>query len=147
MKVANPRRIENLQINFCLISWHVRFVEISVERKRKKKRQLVHGISSLSPQFCLICPARTSSKINSCMFARVRVLRVQFFYALNSCRAISLLPLFPPIFSDGISPPLCSRSLHAGHRSNRRWVARMGGRRESVESGGELEKSREQWIR
>lgn len=78
-------------------------MEISVERKRKKKRQLVHGISSLSPQFCLICPARTSSKINSCMFARVRVLRVQFFYALNSCHAISLLPLFPPIFSDGIS--------------------------------------------
>lgn len=55
-------------------------------------------------------------------------LRFQFFYArLTLAVPFSFflpLPLFPPISSDGVSLLhfARSRSFHAGHRFNRRWV-------------------------
>lgn len=100
------------------------------KKKKKEKRQLVHacpaGISSLSPQFRLIYSHEFQN--HSCMFRVPMFLRFQFFYArLTLAVPFSFflpLPLFHPISSDGVSLLhfARSRSFHAGHRSNRRWV-------------------------
>lgn len=119
----------------CIVTRFVRFVEISVERKRKKKKKkkdnwstpCPDGISSLSPQFCLICPARASSKINSSESSvSVSNFSTRAWLSPFHFPSSSLFLFFPP--PDGVSLLhfARSRSFHAWHRSNA-WRARKEG--------------------
>lgn len=137
----------------CIVTRFVRFVEISVERKRKKKKERKRTIGP-RPVLTESHPfhhsfvwfarlARVPKSIRQSPPCRFPI----FLRALDSRRSIFLLP--PSSYSP--PPPMAylSSTLLALVRSTRGIGLMRGerGRREGVESGGELEKSREQWIR
>lgn len=137
-----------------IVTRFVQFVEISVERKRKKKKkekgQLVHALSwrNLISFTTVLSDLPGSREFqNQFVHGQSPPCRFPIFLrALDSRRSIFLLPP-----SSSFSPPMAylSSTLLALVRSTRGIGLMRGerGRREGVESGGELEKSREQWIR